>query len=123
MNTSQYSTLLQALQSVPDPRQAHGTRYPWLLLTILVSGMASGYQTARAIGQWAHVHADAWQAALPTLQRIPGESPLLRTVRPIEVTLLETHIAVFSTSLPWGDASASAVRTPRGCLDGAGAGW
>ncbi len=32
MDTPQYSTLLDALQGVPDPRRARGKRYPWLLL-------------------------------------------------------------------------------------------
>ena len=115
MDTPQYSTLLKALQGVPDPRQARGKRYPWLLLlTILVSGMASGYQTARAIGQWAHLHADALQAALPHVRRIPSESTLLRTLRQMDVTLLEAHIAQFRATLPWEDASASTVVTAHG---------
>ncbi len=115
MDTPQYSTLLKALQGVPDPRQARGKRYPWLLLlTILVSGMASGYQTARAIGQWAHLHADALQAALPHVRRIPSESTLLRTLRQIDVTLLEAHIAQFRASLSWEEASTSTVLSSHG---------
>jgi hypothetical protein len=42
MDTPQYSTLLEALQNVPDPRKARGKRYGWqLLLTIIVAGLAS----------------------------------------------------------------------------------
>jgi hypothetical protein len=94
MDEHQESMLLDALRGVPDPRQARGQRYPWLvLLTILVSGMASGYQTARAIAQWARVHADDVYAALPHLRAIPSESTLLRTLRQMDVTLLEAHVA------------------------------
>src|SRR5689334_18824981 len=37
MALDQYSTLLAAVQAVPDPRKPRGKRYPWaVLLTILV---------------------------------------------------------------------------------------
>ena len=40
MAPDQYSTLLSALQHVPDPRKARGKRYSWtLLLTLIVAGL------------------------------------------------------------------------------------
>jgi uncharacterized membrane protein len=43
MDTAQYSTLLEALKDVPDPRQARGQRYAWSLLLILIgSALISG---------------------------------------------------------------------------------
>jgi hypothetical protein len=43
MDQEEYSTLLQVLQGIPDPRKARGQRYPWLLLLALVSAaLASG---------------------------------------------------------------------------------
>ncbi len=52
MAPDQYSTLLAALADVPDPRKARGKRYPWtLLLTIIIAGLASNYQTARGTAQ------------------------------------------------------------------------
>jgi hypothetical protein len=73
MAPDQYSTLLSALQHVPDPRKARGKRYSWtLLLTLIVAGLASNYQTARAIAQWARLHASELRAALPELVRIPS---------------------------------------------------
>jgi len=38
MDTPQYSTLMEALQELPDPRKPRGKRYQWhLLLTIIVA--------------------------------------------------------------------------------------
>src|SRR5262245_7268466 len=84
MALEQYSTLLSALAHVPDPRKARGKRYPWtLLLTIIVAGLASNYQTASAIAHWASLHASELHAALPNLVRLPSASTLLRTLRQI----------------------------------------
>ena len=44
MALDQESTLLAAVQAVPDPRKARGKRYACqLLLTIIVAGLASNY--------------------------------------------------------------------------------
>jgi predicted transposase YbfD/YdcC len=92
---------MDALKMVPDPRKARGKRYPWtLLLTIIVAGLASNYQTARAIAQSARLHLSELRAALPDLTRIPSESPLLRTLRQIDATGLEQHVAQFVERLP-----------------------
>lgn len=82
MALEQYSTLLSALEHVPDPRKARGKRYSWtLLLTIIVAGLASNYQTARASAHWARLHQGELHAALPDLVRSPSASTLLRTLR------------------------------------------
>lgn len=50
MDHNQYSTLMETLAVVPDPRKARGKRYSWLLLlTLLAAGLASGHQTVHAI--------------------------------------------------------------------------
>jgi predicted transposase YbfD/YdcC len=101
MAPDQYSTLLSAIQMVPDPRKARGKRYPWtLLLTIIVAGLASNYQGARAIAQWARLHLSELRTALPTLTCIPSESTLLRTLRQLDVGALEQHLAQFVATLP-----------------------
>lgn len=52
MDQPQYSSLLEALAAVPDPRKARGKRFAWtLLLTLLAAGLASGHHTAHAIAQ------------------------------------------------------------------------
>jgi predicted transposase YbfD/YdcC len=101
MASEQYSTLLAAIQAVPDPRKARGKRYSWaVLLTLLVAGLASNYQTARAIAQWVQLHFTTWHAAIPDLTRPPSESTLRRALRLLDVQMLEQHIAQFVATLP-----------------------
>ena len=48
----QYSTLLAAIQAVFGPRKARGKHSSWaVLLAVLVAGLASNDQTARAIAR------------------------------------------------------------------------
>ena len=115
MAQMQYSTLLAAVQAVPDPRKARGKRYAWaVLLTIIVAGLASNYQTARAIAQWVRLHFAAWQAAIPELHRAPSESTLLRTLRLLDVAVLEHYIAAFVADLPEPNGYPGCIITPQG---------
>jgi len=115
MAPDQYSTLLAALADVPDPRKARGKRYPWtLLLTIIIAGLASNYQTARAIAQWALLHASELRTALPELVRIPSASTLLRTLRQIDAAVLEQHLAQFVATLPTTTAYAGCIISAHG---------
>jgi len=50
MDQPKYTTLTDALKSIPDPRRARGKRYSWLfLLTLIVAALASGQKTVNAI--------------------------------------------------------------------------
>jgi predicted transposase YbfD/YdcC len=115
MGQLQYTSLLEALAVVPDPRKARGKRYPWLLLlTLLAAGLASGQQTARAIAHWLRLHADELKAALPQLVRIPSESTLLRTLRLVDVGVLEAALAGLTAPQAPQQAAPSEVVTPLG---------
>jgi predicted transposase YbfD/YdcC len=117
MDTRQYSTLMDALKHIPDPRKSRGKRHTWLmLLTILVSGLASGYQSARAIAHWAKLHASDLQELLPALQRIPSESTILRAIRQIDAVLLDQLITAYSASLPSPSEHAGCIITLQGQL-------
>lgn len=118
MDQPQYTSLLDALAVVPDPRKARGKRYPWLLLlALLAAGLASGQQTARAIAQWIRLHADDLKLALPLLLRLPSESTLLRTLRLVDVTVLEAALTALTAPQTPAQAAPSAVITPLGtCL-------
>lgn len=117
MDLPQYSTLIEALAVVPDPRKARGKRYPWLLLlTLLAVGLASGQQTARAVAQWLVLHATALRAALPELTHLPSESTVLRTLRLIDARVLEQVIAGLTQPQTVADAAPSTVITPAGTI-------
>lgn len=52
--THPMSSLISALQSIPDHRKARGKRYPlWVLLVFIVMGNLAGYQGNRALGEFA----------------------------------------------------------------------
>lgn len=115
MDHPQYSSLMDVLAAVPDPRKARGKRYAWvLLLTLLAAGLASGQQTAHAITQWVKLHATALRSALPALSRLPSESTLLRTLRLIDVSILERAVANLTREQQPADSAASEVVTPCG---------
>ncbi|WP_141508777.1 ISAs1 family transposase, partial [Candidatus Chloroploca asiatica] len=106
---------MDALAVVPDPRKARGKRYPWtLLLTLIAAGLASGQQTARAIAHWLSLHTDELIAALPPLVRMPSESTLLRTLRLVDVTVLETALAGLTAPQTPAHGAPSEVVTPLG---------
>ncbi len=114
MDEPQYSTLLDALAHVPDPRQARGQRHPWQhLLLIIAAGLATNHQSARAIAQWAQLHASALRARLPQLHRLPSESTILRTLRSIDVHSLEQQLARLVPPLPPGPTPMRAAPPPR----------
>jgi predicted transposase YbfD/YdcC len=101
MDRGQYSTLMDALKDIPDPRKRRGKRHVWLhLLTILVAALASGEKSARAIAQWARLHADELCQHMLDLQRLPSEATVLRTIRHLDGSLLDRLVTTYTASLP-----------------------
>jgi predicted transposase YbfD/YdcC len=117
MDPKQYTTLMDVLAAVPDPRKARGKRYPWmLLLTLIAAGLASGQQTVHAIAHWAVLHADQLRVALPALTRLPSESTLLRALRQIDVSVLEPAMARLTQPQTALDIAPSQIVTPCGTI-------
>jgi predicted transposase YbfD/YdcC len=115
MDTGQYSTLMDALKNIPDPRKRRGKRHAWLhLLTLLVAGLASGYQSARAIAHWAQLHADDLRQRLPDLHRLPSESTILRTMRQLDGGLLDRLVTTYTARLPTATDHAGCIITLQG---------
>lgn len=98
MGDGKYTTLVEALAEVPDPRKARGQRYPWILLLTLVSAaLVSGNPNGRAIGQWVEEHADELAQELDRAGRpLPSESTLRRALRGVDVAELEERIKRFT---------------------------
>lgn len=95
MDQAKYSTVLQALAHVPDPRHARGKQLEWtFILGIIAGAVLSQQRSAAAMAQWAHEHAAALLAAFqPQRKRVPSEATIRRTLRRVDVRALETHLA------------------------------
>lgn len=102
MDAPQFTNLRTALAAVPDPRHARGQRYPWpVLLTLIAAALVSGQQGMRGIAQWVSEHAAELGplVGLPA-GRVPSAATLRRTVRMVDVAVLERHVAAFVATLP-----------------------
>jgi predicted transposase YbfD/YdcC len=116
MDKHQYSTLMDALKDVPDPRQARGKRYRWVFLLALICGaLASGQRTGHAIGHWVHLHGrEILELLQPARQRVPSESTLRRALQAVEVQALEERVALFTQGLEAQVAAQVVVTTASG---------
>jgi hypothetical protein len=72
-------TLIEALKTVPDPRQASGRRYPlWIGLLLIILGTMSGYRGYRGLARFMIRH----QAHLASRLGLPrAELPSYSTIR------------------------------------------
>ena len=101
MDQPYYSTLMDAVADLPDPRQARGKRHPWaLLLTLIAAALVCGQSSGRAIGQWVIEHRLDLKTQLPIPNRpLPSTSTLRRALQTLDIELLERRIAHFVASL------------------------
>jgi predicted transposase YbfD/YdcC len=106
MDEPQYSTLMDALTDVPDPRKARGKQYSWtLLLSLVCSALASGERSGHGIATWVTEHATALLKRLrPERGRLPSEATLRRALRQLDVAALEQRLALYTQSL-WAAAA------------------
>ncbi len=98
MDPHQYSTLLEAVCQVPDPRHKKGQRCSWsFLLSLILAAVASDQHSAHAIAQWAALHATELRDYLqPPRPEMPSESTLKRVLRQMDVQALERQVAQFT---------------------------
>lgn len=97
----EYSTLLEAVSTITDPRKARGKQHEWrVLLTLICAAIASDQKSVRAMAQWVHEHASQLLQQLhPSPARLPSAATLYRAVRAIDATELEEHLASYARSL------------------------
>ena len=97
MDQQQYTTLVEVLKHVPDPRKRQGRRHRWLiLLCLIVAALASAQRTPRAIARWVHEHREQLFAVLPqNVSRLPCEATLRRALALLDVTCLERALSAF----------------------------
>jgi predicted transposase YbfD/YdcC len=101
MDPLEYNTLWQALKHIPDPRHAHGTRYPWLfLLTLLGAALLAGKHKLSEISDWVQWNGDEIRNAWPTpLVDLPSYATLRRTLLGLDIQILEHVIAAHAQTL------------------------
>ncbi len=100
MDSHQYTSLLEALAHVPDPRKAKGKEHEWrVVMAVLCAAVAGGQRSVRGIAQWAKEHeAELIHHLQPTRQHLPSAATLYRVMRSVDVASVENHLAHFSYS-------------------------
>jgi len=97
MDQQQYTTLVDVLKHLPDPRKRKGRRHRWLpLLCLIVAALASAQRTPQAIARWVHEHREELFAVLPpTVSRLPSAATIRRALARLDVLLLEQALTAF----------------------------
>lgn len=104
-------TLIEALQTIPDPRSSLGRRYPlWVFLLLVILGTMSGYRGYRGLARFMERHQGhlAGQLGLARAD-LPHYSTIRRLLNQIDfdaVATVFTHWAQAAGLLQPGDACA-----------------
>jgi predicted transposase YbfD/YdcC len=118
MDERKYSSLMDAVVDIPDPRNARGKRHAWaLLLTLISAALLGGQRNGRAIGQWVEHHRLELLTTLP-IRRLPSPSTLRRALRTLDVAVLEARLAQFSHSLDRAQPPAATAPWQGQAVDG-----
>ncbi|MFL5800790.1 MAG: ISAs1 family transposase [Roseiflexaceae bacterium] len=98
MDQQQYTTLVEVLTHLPDPRKRQGRRHRFLtLLCLIVAALASAQRTPRAIARWVQEHREDLFAVLPpSVSCLPSEATLRRALALLSVTCLEQALSAFA---------------------------
>ena len=117
MDQQQYTTLLDVLKQVPDPRKRKGRRHRWLtLLCLIVAGIASAQDTPQAIARWVQERrAELFAVLPPSVSRLPSDATIRRALARLDVAQLEQALSVFR---PCTAPVAQAPSTPPARLQG-----
>jgi predicted transposase YbfD/YdcC len=85
------NTWIGFFQTLPDPRQRRGCRFPWwVLLTIVMAALVSDHPHPKAMHEWVVAHAATLKQTL--WPRLPSEATLRRTLRLVDVVSLEARL-------------------------------
>ena len=118
MDERKYSSLMDAVVDIPDPRNARGKRHAWaLLLTLISAALLGGHRNGRAIGQWVENHRLELLTTLP-IRRLPSPSTLRRALRTLDVAVLEARLAQFSHALDRAQPPAATAPWQGQAVDG-----
>lgn len=117
MDEHEFSTLLEALMRVPDPRHAHGKQLEWtMILGIIAGAIVSQQGSVTAMAHWTHAQtAVLLRAFQPARGRLPSEATLRRAVQHVDIHQLEHELAHVLVPLP---PSSHAVTLQGAAVDG-----
>ena len=122
MDQQQYTTLVDVLKHLPDPRKRQGRRHRWLtLLCLIVAALASAQRTPRAIARWIREHREQLFTVLPpNVSRLPSDATIRRALALLDVTRLEQALSAFQpVRLPPPEAPAGQDEALQGvAIDG-----
>src|SRR5512134_3147810 len=98
MDRVQYTTLVDVLKQVPDPRKRKGRRHRWVMvLSLIAAAMASAQRTPQAIARWIGAHRLEVLAALPpSVSRLPSAATIRRVLALVDVARLEQALAALA---------------------------
>lgn len=98
--TEMGQSLLEAFESVPDPRSVHGRRHPLkAILSMSVCAMLSGGRSIYAIAQWGRVQDEQTVKALGfTRKKTPAVSSLHEVFKRLDVDAFEEAVADWAQS-------------------------
>jgi len=122
MDQQQYTTLVDVLKQVPDPRKRKGRRHRWLTLpSLIVAAVASAEHTPRAIARWIQEHREELFRVLPpSVSRLPSDATVRRALARLSVVVLEQALTAFQPpTTPPAEAAAPPPDTLQGvAIDG-----
>jgi predicted transposase YbfD/YdcC len=110
MDGVQYTTLVDVLTQIPDPRNRKGRRHRWVIvLSLIAAALASAQRTPQAIARWLNAQRQEVLSALPpSVSRLPSASTIRRVLALVEVSKLEQAMAAL-TPPPLAAAPPSAL--------------
>ncbi len=114
MDTSDCSTLMDWLRTLPDPRCRRGRRYDWrFLLTLLVVAVVNEQTHLRAMSDWLEFHAAELLTWLGCPEgRMPSLSTLQRSLAALDFGGLRSRLAGHARELlaEWQGGEAAPLR-------------
>lgn len=116
MDEPKYSTLMEALQALPDRRKARGKRFEWsFLLALVASALASGQHSGSEIADWVALHASELIKCLkPRRGQVASGSTLRRVLQDIDIAVLEQNVTRYTSELTMEGAPSGTITTSTG---------
>jgi predicted transposase YbfD/YdcC len=114
MDHSEYSTLLDALKQIPDPRHAKGKIYSWsLLLALICAALVAGKRQLSEVSDWVRWNGEGIRRAWPEpLPKLPSYATLRRTLLAVDMQTLEWVLERHSQATLQAPAPPVAVKGP-----------